>query len=235
MKASAMRWTNWSATAAAAILLLACQQSPQSSGTATDKRSISAEGLPTADLKAVAEPFETIAEQAFTADPDQLRGLITKAEASYGAVKPTLTPQQRNVADGHVAAIRKAEQQRDSVGTALASVEMYRMLLEDQNSPGDLAIRAGLLDYAGFRYDALAQASEVRWPDMARTVEFAGAEWNRLAPSINDKSLREQFSTSLKAMSEAADKRDRAAARKAAAAELQLVDLLEKQLPAEHR
>lgn len=232
MKASTRRWTRWTATAVTAISLIACQQQPQSSGAASEEKTLGVDVLPTAAVKSAVEPFEIITEQAFAAKPDELRSLIAKAQASYGRVKPTLSPQQRADAQRHLAALTNAEQRRDSSGVALASVEVYRLLLEAQNRPDDPAIRAGLLDYAGFRYDALAQVTDVSWPDMARTVRFAEAEWQRLSPFIGDTALRARFSDSLKAMSEAVARRDKSAARTAAATELQLVDLLEKQAAA---
>lgn len=221
--------TRWSATAAVAISLLACQQAPRSNETASGTGKPTAESASVIAVKAAVEPFEAVTEQAFTAKAGELQILVSKAEASYRAVRPNLTPQQQRDADGHIADLKKAEQQRDLSATALTSVEMYRFLLEAQNRANDPAIRIGLLDYAGFRYNALAQANPVRWSDMAQTVQYAEGEWRALAPSIRDRALSERFANSLKAMTQAADKRDKAAARKAADTELQLVDLLEKQ------
>lgn len=232
MKSLMTSWSFRTATAAVAISLGACQQSPRSAAVAGADQNVRDKSLPTADYQAAVEPFEILTEQAFTANPNQLRTLVSNAKSSYRTVESGLAPPQRAGANQHLTALTKADRQGDRAGMALASVELYRLLLEVQNRAGDPAIRAGLLDYAGFRYNALAQARQIDWAEMSRTTRSAQIEWRRLEPSIADKSLRQRFSNSLKAMSDAATKRDKASARKAASIELQLVDLLEKQAAA---
>ncbi len=217
---------------AIAFSIVACQQVPQSSPAATVSQSNMTTGFSPADLAAAGEPFEALAEQAPSATPKQLGQLTTLAAASYRKVEPTLTPSQRADADRYMVKINAKDQMADRSTIALASVEIYRLLLEAQNRAGDPVIGAGLLDYAGFRYRALADAKNVNWAELSRTTRAAQFEWNKLKPSIASAPHRKRFANSLLAMEASAAKRDRIAAKKSADIELQLVDLLEGQLAA---
>ncbi|HET7816783.1 MAG TPA: hypothetical protein VFK58_04330 [Sphingomicrobium sp.] len=229
MKTMTIRCRRWTGTVLF-ISLAACQQSPQSSQPTANDLGAAAQLPGAGAVKAAIEPFEMIAEQAFSASPAELATMIARAQASYRAAEPALTPQQRTAAAVQLKSLTAADGKASRTATALASIELYRQLLEAQHQPHDPAVMAGLLDYAGFRYQALVQAEQVDWQALFRTTVFAKGEWRRLSPLIDDASLRDRFAASVDAMANAAAVRDRPAALKAAASELELVDQLEKNL-----
>jgi hypothetical protein len=135
--------------------------------------------------------------------------------------------------DARLAAIAAARRAQDRPGLALAAVETYRDLVQWQDgATAQVPIPISLLDYAGFRYDALAQAPNVDWAAMDQAARFAGAQWRAIEPSIVSPALRGVMPQSIRAMEEAVGQRDVRFARSAAATQLALVDLLEEHVAA---
>lgn len=182
-------------------------------------------------LRAAAEPFEAVTEQAFNARWDRLDNLIAEADAAVRNARPHLSGAAAAKVDRQLAAIRAARAAQDRTGIALAAIESYRAMVEAQEP--DMAsppVAVSLLDYAGFRYDALAQARSPDWPEMLRLTEFARQQWQQLAPKVQSRALPGVMESALGAMTSAAERKDVASARQSAAVELALVDLLEEQV-----
>lgn len=183
------------------------------------------------ELRTAAEPFEGVTEQASTASWDRLDTLISEAEAAVRTVRPNLRGDSAATLDQQLSALRSSRAAQDRLKIATAAVESYRALVEAQE-PG-LAkppIPVSLLDYAGFRYDALAQARSPDWPEMLRMTQFARQQWQQVAPKVQSRATPGLVDAALAAMSSAAERKDVSAARNAAAVELALVDLLEEQV-----
>lgn len=131
-------------------------------------------------IRAAAEPFEALTEQSFTAGWPALDGII--ADAGKAVAAASLPADRDGLLKRRMNAIAAARAAGDRVALALAAVEGYREIIESQDPrTARSSIAISLLDYAGFRYDALAQADRVDWPEMARSVEFARRQWNVLA------------------------------------------------------
>lgn len=179
-------------------------------------------------LRSAAEPFEAVTEQAPTASWDRLDSLIGKAVAAVRSVRPGLGGTSAATIDRQLAALRTSRSAQDRIGIAMAAVESYRALVEAQD-PGsaDPPIPVSLLDYAGFRYDALARSSSPDWREMLRLTEFARQQWLQVAPKLQSRALPGVVDSALDAMASAAERQDSVAANKSAAVELALVDLIE--------
>lgn len=211
------------------LLLMGCQgqQSPTTGNTAANQAGSTAASA-NQPLRSAAEPFEALTEQAFTADWTAIDKLI--ADARTAVARGVLSGDKARLMEQRLAAISSAREAQDRVKLALESVEGYRELVEAQDSAtADPPIAVSLLDYAGFRYDALAQAPNVDWQEMSRSVEFARNQWQSLAPKVSSKAMPGVVDQSLSAMAMAVERKDIAFARSAAANELALVDLLEEQ------
>lgn len=205
-------------------------QQPPASQQNNAAQQVTSTPTPSPALKA-AEPFEVLTEQAFTAPPNQLDTLIGDARTALQAATPSLPGEGRTGAERQMNAIAAARRSVDRVGIALSAVEAYRTLVEAQDPAlANPPIAVSLLDYAGFRYDALAQAPNPDWNEMRRMIAFAREQWQQIAPRINSQALQGVLVASLDGMSNAADRRDVASARAAAAVELALVDLIEEQV-----
>jgi hypothetical protein len=234
----------WLLASVAASLLFATgcgRQPPQ--GQAAGESDLTPAAIRAADasarndvLLASAEPFEALTEQAFTASWPQMDNLIADARAAATNAKRVLPSPLDAAVDRQAAAIAVARRSEDRSGLALASVETYRRLVESQDPAVlQVPVAVSLLDYAGFRYDALAQSRIVDWKAMDESARFAGAQWQALAPAMRSKALPGVMTESIAAMSLAAKRRDSTFARSAAATELALVDLLEEQAAAQQR
>jgi hypothetical protein len=191
---------------------------------------------PSGVLTASAEPFEALTEQASTATWPEIDRLIVEGRTAATKARTALSDAGAATLDARTAEIALARKAQDRLRLALASVETYRHLVEAQGPvAAKVPIPVSLLDYAGFRYDALAQAPTIDWRAMDDTARFAGDQWQALAPTIRSQALPGVMTQSIAAMSLAAKRRDAAFARSAAATELALVDLIEEQAAAQPR
>jgi hypothetical protein len=228
----------WLLVSAASALLIAAgcngpaSQAPSGNGAESPPSAKAAPSAnsPSAVLRASAEPFEVLTEQAFPAPWTEVDRLIADARAAAANARRALPAAGAAELDRGLAAIAAARQAQDRPGLALAAVEIYRLLVQSQDpATAAVPIPVSLLDYAGFRYDALAQAPNVDWRAMEQVTRFAQGQWRAVEPSIGSPALHGIIPQSLGAMAEAASLRDIPFARSAAATELALVDLLEEQ------
>jgi hypothetical protein len=178
-------------------------------------------------LLAAAEPFESLTEAAFSASPETLEAKIAKAEAAANRVRDRLSPEAAGELHDELARARAARQAGNPADLAIASNEAYRILVGGVREPTTVPKAVGLLDYAGFRYDADLKAEPTRWGDMSEAAAFALDQWRRLAPSVKDEPLRAKLAASLGAMGTAATKQDAGRAKQAVTQEQDLVDALE--------
>jgi hypothetical protein len=209
------------------VTLAGCQGR---SAATSDNGSPSATSTASSAIIAAAEPFEGLTEQAATAPWAQVDGLLSTARAAVGAIRSRLPASSSARVETQLNEIAAARSSQDRLGVALASVEGYRTIVEAQNrATAKPPIPVSLLDYAGFRYDALASARSVDWNAMAQSVAFARQQWSILKPRIKSPAMTGVVESALDGMSAAVKTRNVAFARSAAATELSLVDLLEQQ------
>jgi hypothetical protein len=233
------------APAAAALLFTAGCNRPVANDASNDAAAgvpasqpsaASAESPGNAILRNAAEPFEVLTESAFTASWPEVDRLIADARSAGARARAILPAAAAAGLDARLAAIVAARQAQDRPGLALAAVETYRNLVSSQDAASaQIPIPVSLLDYAGFRYDALVQAPNPDWAAIEQAARFAGDQWRALAPSVTSPGLRGVVPQSIGAMSAAARQHDVPFARSAAATELALVDLIEEHVAAGHR
>jgi hypothetical protein len=240
MKILQVKTRRWLFAPAACALLITAGCNRPVAGTPTDKASTLQPGPVRADspsnaiLRNSAEPFEALTEQAFTASWRDVDRLIADARSAGARARGILPGAAAAALDARLAAIGVARQAQDRPELALAAVETYRHLVQAQAAETvQVPIPVSLLDYAGFRYDALAQAPNVDWSAMEEATRFAGEQWRALAPTIASPALRGVMPQSIDAMSAAVRQRDLPFARSAVATELALVDLLEEHVAAQ--
>jgi hypothetical protein len=234
----------WLLASAASALLIAAgcngpaSQAPSGNGTdsAPSAKAEPSANSPSAVLRAAAEPFEVLTEQAFAAPWQEVDRLIADARTAAAGARGVLPAASASALDTGLAAVAAARQAEDRPALALAAVEIYRDLVQGQDpAAAQVPIPISLLDYAGFRYDALAQAPNVDWAAMEQAARFAEEQWRAVEPSTRSQALRGVMAQSIGAMAGAARERNVGFARAAAATELALVDLLEEYAAAQHR
>ena len=230
-----MHWQNrrtWVAAASSLIILSACSPRGDPAKTAPSAPATAAAVTSPAPALnphlAAAEPFEALAEQAFDATPAALGVLQSEAVAQVSAVRGALTPADTKTIDAIMVEIGSAVTSKDRPKLALASLEAYRVLVSGQDPRTiKVPIDVSLLDYAGFKYDALLKGSAPAWPAVAADVAYARQRWSQLSGQVTSPSLKAAFEQALKGMEAGSAEKNLSLAKHASATELALVDLLE--------
>ena len=220
------------AALAALLLLASCGTQSAKKSQATDQAN---DGVATlaenpVDAKlllAAAEEFETIAETSFSADVAAREKMIANAAKAVAEVTGSASPKLRARLQTGVADILKAHRTNEPADLAIASIEVYRDLISAVPGQRKIPVHVGLLEYAGLRFDADAQAKPPRFADMEKTAAFAEQQWAEIKLRKEIDILADGFEASLSEMGLAARSRDVARARAAAKVELDMVDELE--------
>ena len=182
-------------------------------------------------LAAAGEPFEVLAETAFAATPAELDKSIIAAEGAVSMLKSIAPAALSASLQTRLAAIRQARKSGQMADLSLAAIEGFRDIVSAVPGTPVVPIDVSLLDYAGFRFDADAQANPPRWDDMALATRFARERWAQLSGLTPVSKLRARFDNGLTAMEAAVRARNVTQARAAAKAELAMVDELEVAFP----
>lgn len=189
----------------------------------------SAPGIPVTSkiLLAAAEPFEALTETAFSADKAERAKAIELASNALGGIQSVVPQYVARKLDRNMAAIVAAELANHPADIALASIENYRALVSAVPGTPVVPVDVNLLDYAGFRFEADAQATPTRWDDMARGLNFARQRWSGIVSNVAVIKVAPRFEAALNAMDKAVQEKNLPRARAAAKRELDLVDVLE--------
>ena len=179
-------------------------------------------------LLAAGEPFENLTEQALTAPLTTLDGLIVKAKGAAQTVRSYLPTDAAGQLDAKLGEIEVARQANQRTDLALASVEVYRIMVSAVTPPVRTPTQVNMLDYAGFRYSADLMSKPSRWSDMAQAIDVARDNWSQLSPQVTDPALRAKVDAAVADMESAATARNANHAVSSVKRELDLVDALEK-------
>ena len=180
-----------------------------------------------AGMPAAAENLEALTEQAFTASPEELASLFTKAQESVAGISGQLSPKAAKSLDGHLRAAKTAIAAGNPSDTALAAVEGYSVIVSAYPPNVRIPAAVSLLDYAGFRIQADLKSEPKRWADALEAAKFAHEQWDQIKGKVTDIDLRSRFTASLSSLDEYLSRQDEKSAAKAAVTELELVDELE--------
>jgi len=174
-----------------------------------------------------AEPYEAITEASFRQPFADLVVLRSNAKFAAEAVMDALSAEDAEMLQSLDSEIGQALDDKSRSQIALAAVESYRVLVSAQDSTAVIPKEISLLDYAGFKYDALSRPSEPQWVEMIAAAAFAERTWKMVKSKVDDETLIASIEASMQAMQLSAEGRDLPAAQSAAARELDLVDELE--------
>ena len=118
----------------------------------------------------------------------------------------------------------------NGIATALASVEIYRLLQEAIDPKTRVVpVQVALLDYAGFKILSLTKGNAVQWADVNATVKEATSFWKQVEPRIGSVALRGMMGSIMTGLADASATKDPAYAGFAAKMLLDSVDLVEGQ------
>ena len=179
-------------------------------------------------LASGAEIFENLTEASPVLDAVGFKKSLSEFETLYPEISMRLSPERKMRLDNLVTGVRNAWRNGDRRTMAIQSVEAYRLLQESIDHSGlPVPIEVPLLDYAGFKLNALLLSTRPHWILVAKTAQEASTWWTAIRPQITDKSLRDAMDHTIDGIKHAAARKDPKLLRFAAKMDLILVDGLE--------
>ncbi len=179
-------------------------------------------------ILSASSPFEDLTEFAISGDKKGIKRALQSYDGQASNVEKVLPATKRDELRALVAEIRKAAQQGDHDTIVLKSPEAYRTLVEalDQSSL-KAPIEVSLLDYAGFKFQALLHTKSGDWQAVQEVEKQAQKNWGALKSRVPDKGLRDAVDVAIEGMNRACISKNADMALLAAQVDLALVDLLE--------
>lgn len=175
-----------------------------------------------------AEIFENLTESAPTIDAAAFQKALAQFQALQPAISQRLPAERQQRLDTLVSGLRSAWQKGDRAGMAVQSIEAYRLLEESiDHSAQAVPLQVYLLDYAGFKLDALLLTTPPDWKQITQTAHEAAGWWAAIGPRITDKTLQGAMAQTVNGLQEAAAKKNPELLHFAAQMDLTLVDGLE--------
>lgn len=178
-------------------------------------------------LLAAAEEFDTRTESSFSADSATREMVISKTSVAIAKMVKFASSKLTTQVKSHLANIQNAQKQNATADLAIESNEAFRTLVSSVGGKQAIPVNLSLLDYAGFRVDADAQAIPARFAEMKVAVLFAQQQRAGIKSRQEIAKLAARFSASLDHMDLTVRSGDIAKARAAAKVELHMVDELE--------
>ncbi len=186
---------------------------------------------PNAKLLKMTGPYEALAETIPAGDiKDTLKieKAYVKVDRLKGETKALLSPEISAQFDIAYSALQDARTKKDSIGSALAAAEIYKLIVSSLDGPTLVVPKeVDLLDYSGFRGTALLKAAKPNWSAVAQNAEEAGHYWKRVRARVTNAALQGAMDNALKNMGDSAKGQDVAIGLSSAQADLDLVDELE--------
>lgn len=174
------------------------------------------------------EIAEQLSENAPTIDAAAFAKSMSDLSALNTRLTTSLSPVRQKTFDVFVAGMRDAWTAKDRSALAVQSIEAYRLLQEAvPRGPRSVPVQVALLDYVGFKANALLASNSVDWTRIVDTVREAQTWWTAIEPHTSDATLKEAMIRTMLGMKEAAEQRDAKVMHFAADMELILVDGLE--------
>lgn len=175
-----------------------------------------------------AEIFENLSEAAPTMDAAAFKKALTAFETLYPSISGQLVPDRKNRLDSLVTGVRNAWQKGDRGTVANQAIEVYRLFQESIDHSGQrVPVEVSLLDYAGFKLNALLVSKQPDWRQAGKTAQEASMWWSAIEARVTDKALRSAMAHTIRGIKEAAGRKDSTLLRFAAEMDLILVDGLE--------
>jgi hypothetical protein len=181
-------------------------------------------------LDDVASLNEDLVEFALDGNAVKIGETANAIEASMPKLRAAVPAATFTAIESRVREQRTGVKTGNGTATALASVELYRLLQEaiDPRSR-TVPVQVALLDYAGFKILALAKGGAVPWASIDATVKEAASFWKPVEPRIGSVALRNMMGSIMTGLVDASAAKNPAYAAFAAKTLLESVDLLEGQ------
>lgn len=173
---------------------------------------------------------ENLVEFALDGNLAKVRETMSAIEASLPKLRTSLPALTFSAIEARVQEQRSAVKAGSGSATALASVEIYRLLQEAMDPRLRVTpLQVPLLDYAGFKLLALARSERVDWTRVEQGVQEASGFWKQVEGRVTSPALRNLVGSIMTGLSESSAARNSGYTAFAAKMLLESVDLLEGQ------
>lgn len=181
-----------------------------------------------AKLLAAVEPFEGLTETAIAGDAKKIDRAIQEADKIRTATRALLPADAASRYDALFTALHVAQTKHDNLAVALQAAEIYKLLVSWLDASAmTVPKEVSLLDYSGFRTNALLKATPPDWTAIAATAQEANGYWAKVRDRVSDKKLQAGMDKAQQGLAAAAKGHDAALSRSSTKADLDLVDELE--------
>lgn len=178
-------------------------------------------------LKAT-DPFEGLTESALDGDAATIAKSFKAAKAARITTRALLNPEAAARFDKLFDELTAAQAKKDGVAVALQAAELYKLLVSSCDASAlAVPMEVNLLDYAGFRTNALLKAAAPDWQAIADTAREANGYWAKIRDRVTDKKLQADMDKAQEGLTSAAQKHDVPLSQSSAKSDLALVDDLE--------
>jgi hypothetical protein len=158
----------------------------------------------------------------------QVAEKVTAMRKALPSLRPLLNVSAFETLGRQLNEMEQASSKSDSLGTALAAVEAYRILenaMDNARRPSPIEV--AMLDYSGFKLNILAATPKTDWAAIAATAKGSDGSWSVLGKNVKDASIRNLVQAIQDGLSGAVERKDVHGVKFAAKMQLEVVDVLE--------
>ena len=128
---------------------------------------------------------------ALAAKTDKVAEKVAAMRKALPALRPLFDISLFETLGRQVTEMEQASSRSDLLGTALAAVEVYRVLENGMdNARRPSPIEVAMLDYSGFKLSILAATQNTDWATVVATAGDSDGSWSALEKRIKDGSIR---------------------------------------------
>jgi hypothetical protein len=223
------------AAAISALTLSTALAQSQQSGPATTVK-FAQTTLPTSSkdadrnemLTAAASINEDLIGFVLDGKTDKVAEQVTAMRKALPTLRPFLNATVFETLGRQLTAMEQASSKNDTLGTALAAVEAYRVIenaMDSDRRPSPIEV--AMLDYSGFKLSVLAAMQDTDWATIAATARGSDASWSVLITSVKDGGIQNLVNAIQDGLRAAVQRKDIHGVKFAAKMQLEVVDVLE--------
>lgn len=180
-----------------------------------------------AQLLSALEPLEGLTEAALGGKANKIQRSLDEAATDRPKVRELLGSSESQF-DTLFGDIYVAQKKGNTVSIALDAAELYKLVASTLDSSALVVPReVSLLDYVGFRTEALLKGEPIDWNAIAATAQEANGYWAAIRQRVTDAKLQAAMDRVQKNLGAAAAQRSPNQTLAAVRADLDLVDELE--------
>ena len=179
-------------------------------------------------LSEAMSPYEDLTEYAMDRNGDATRAAIERLDTTDKALEEAISGKALEHLKDNLVKMKTALVIPDYGTIALRAVDSYKTLVQGLNtSKLKVPVQVAMLDYAGFRLEALLMQKDVDWDAAGEAVRRAQDDWKAISVKVTNVGLTDTMDTDIQGLVTAVGSKNVEMLRFAAKMDLALVDLLE--------